>query len=101
MQDAASRSTSSSRRRAEANPRGRHEDFHFVTGPKVVIDSTTPSTTTMPREIEPPTVQREFLVQALEHGKRLDGRLPLEQRPFELSFGAELGSVECRMGKTA
>ncbi|KAL1412495.1 3'-5'-exoribonuclease [Vanrija albida] len=55
----------------------------------------------MPREIDPPSVQREFLVAALEQGKRLDGRLPLEQRPFTLTFGAELGSVECRLGKTA
>lgn len=80
----------------------------FRHSPKVVIGGQLNHThplpsapNNMPREIEPPTVQREFLVQALEQGKRLDGRLPLEQRPFELSFGAELGSVECRMGKTA
>lgn len=56
--------------------------------------------TTMPREIEPPTIQKEFLIEALSEGKRLDGRIPLEQRPIELSFGAQLGSVECRLGKT-
>lgn len=55
----------------------------------------------MPREIEPPTVQKDFLIQALEEGKRLDGRIPLEQRPVKLEFGAELGSVECHLGKTA
>jgi exosome complex component RRP45 len=55
----------------------------------------------MPREIEPPAVQKAFLLEALAEGKRLDGRLPLEQRPVSLSFGAELGSVECRLGKTA
>jgi len=55
----------------------------------------------MPREIDPPSVQKDFLIAALSSGKRLDGRLPLEQRKFTLSFGAELGSVECRLGKTA
>ncbi|KAL7420787.1 3'-5'-exoribonuclease [Cryptotrichosporon argae] len=55
----------------------------------------------MPREIDPPTIQRDFLLTALAEGRRLDGRLPLEQRRFELVFGDELGSVECRLGKTA
>lgn len=55
----------------------------------------------MPRETEPPSIQKEFLVDALAEGKRLDGRLPLEQRPFTLTFGPELGNVECRLGKTA
>jgi exosome complex component RRP45 len=55
----------------------------------------------MPREIDPPTVQKDFLIAALGEGKRLDGRLPMEQRRFTLTFGAELGSVECRLGKTA
>ncbi|WVQ70795.1 hypothetical protein IAR50_000317 [Cryptococcus sp. DSM 104548] len=55
----------------------------------------------MVREIEPPTVQQEFLLAALAEGKRLDGRLPLEMRKVEYVFGEELGCVECRMGKTA
>ncbi len=54
----------------------------------------------MPREIEPPTIQREFLLSALNEGKRLDGRLPLQQRDIHLEFGDELGCVECRLGKT-
>lgn len=54
----------------------------------------------MPREIDPPTIQREFLLAALAEGKRLDGRLPLEMRETEFIFGEELGSVECRLGKT-
>ncbi|KAK4684809.1 exosome complex component RRP45, partial [Tremellales sp. Uapishka_1] len=55
----------------------------------------------MPREIEPPTIQKDFLLSALGEGKRLDGRLPLETREFTLEFGDELGCVECRLGKTA
>jgi exosome complex component RRP45 len=55
----------------------------------------------MPREVEPPTIQREFLLAALAEGKRLDGRLPLEMREISLEFGEELGCVECRLGKTA
>ncbi|CAK9780114.1 exosome complex exonuclease rrp45 [Cutaneotrichosporon oleaginosum] len=53
------------------------------------------------REFEPPTIQKEFLVDALAEGKRLDGRSRLQQRPFTLTFGPELGNVECRLGKTA
>lgn len=53
------------------------------------------------REHEPPAIQKDFLVDALAEGKRLDGRSRLEQRPFTLTFGPELGSVECRLGKTA
>jgi exosome complex component RRP45 len=55
----------------------------------------------MPREIEPPTIQKEFLLAALAEGKRLDGRLPLEQREIGLEFGEELGWCTCRLGKTA
>jgi exosome complex component RRP45 len=54
----------------------------------------------MPREIEPPTVQRDFLLAALAEGKRLDGRLPLEMRDMQLRFGEELGWCECRLGQT-
>ncbi|WWC92464.1 uncharacterized protein L201_007422 [Kwoniella dendrophila CBS 6074] len=55
----------------------------------------------MVREIEPPSIQKEFLLAALAEGKRLDGRIPLEQRKIEFIFGEELGNVECRLGKTA
>ncbi|ODN99597.1 exosome complex component RRP45 [Cryptococcus wingfieldii CBS 7118] len=55
----------------------------------------------MVREVEPPTVQQDFLLAALAEGKRLDGRLPLEMRKVQYVFGEELGCVECRMGKTA
>ncbi|ODN83072.1 hypothetical protein L202_01294 [Cryptococcus amylolentus CBS 6039] len=55
----------------------------------------------MVREVEPPTVQQDFLLAALAQGKRLDGRLPLEMRKVQYVFGEELGCVECRMGKTA
>ncbi|WWC98319.1 hypothetical protein V866_005210 [Kwoniella sp. B9012] len=55
----------------------------------------------MVREIDPPSIQKEFLLAALAEGKRLDGRLPLEQRKIEFVFGEELGNVECRLGKTA
>ncbi|KAK8850668.1 hypothetical protein IAR55_004588 [Kwoniella newhampshirensis] len=55
----------------------------------------------MVREIEPPSVQKEFLLAALAESRRLDGRLPLEMRKVDYIFGEELGCVECRLGKTA
>lgn len=37
---------------------------------------------------------------ALKQNLRLDGRLPLEMREPTLTFGPDLGWVECSMGKT-
>lgn len=54
----------------------------------------------MPREIDPPNAQREFVLAALAEGKRLDGRNLLDMRNVEFAFGDELGCVECRLGKT-
>ncbi|KAL0252479.1 hypothetical protein I308_101871 [Cryptococcus tetragattii IND107] len=55
----------------------------------------------MVREIDPPSIQNEFLLAALAEGKRLDGRLPLQMRNVHYIFGDELGCVECRLGKTS
>jgi exosome complex component RRP45 len=55
----------------------------------------------MPREIEPPINQRDFLLSALSEGKRLDGRLPLEMRDIRLEFGEALGWCRCHLGKTS
>lgn len=55
----------------------------------------------MPREIEPPSIQKEFVLAALAEGKRLDGRLPLEMRDIRLEFGEELGWCTCHLGKTS
>ncbi|KAG8744049.1 hypothetical protein FRC10_010938 [Ceratobasidium sp. 414] len=56
----------------------------------------------MPRELEPPNIQGEFVLAALRASPpiRADGRSPMQAREPELIFGDELGSVECRMGKT-
>lgn len=54
----------------------------------------------MPREQEPATAQREFVLEALKQRIRVDGRELLEGRKPELIFGDELGWVECRLGKT-
>jgi exosome complex component RRP45 len=54
----------------------------------------------MPREIDPPTLQKEFILAALAEGKRTDGRALLQTRNVEYTFGSELGWVECRLGKT-
>ncbi|KAG9006734.1 hypothetical protein FRB94_013858 [Tulasnella sp. JGI-2019a] len=54
----------------------------------------------MPRELEPSISQKEFVVGALKEGLRTDGRSLLQGRDVQLTFGEELGSVECRFGKT-
>lgn len=54
----------------------------------------------MPREVEPPIVQRDFVLAALKEKLRVDGRGLLQGREPTLEFGEELGVVECSLGKT-
>ncbi|GAB1521270.1 3'-5'-exoribonuclease [Rhizoctonia solani] len=56
----------------------------------------------MPREVEPPTLQSDFVLTSLRASPpiRVDGRSPMQARDPELTFGDSLGWVECRMGKT-
>ncbi len=44
--------------------------------------------------------KKEFFFAALDKILRLDGREFLKARPYSLSIGAELGHVECSLGKT-
>jgi exosome complex component RRP45 len=52
------------------------------------------------RPPSPSIPEKDFFFAALDQNLRLDGREFLEARPLELSFGAELGHVECSLGKT-
>ncbi|KJA13385.1 hypothetical protein HYPSUDRAFT_209590 [Hypholoma sublateritium FD-334 SS-4] len=52
------------------------------------------------RPPSPSIPEREFLFSALKESQRLDGRMPLEMRTPVLTFGPDLGWVECAMGKT-
>lgn len=54
----------------------------------------------MPRPPSPSIPEKDFLYSTLKQNLRLDGRLPLEMREPTLTFGPELGWVECAMGKT-
>ena len=61
--------------------------------------SSAQATPTM-RPPSPSIPEREFLFSALKESQRLDGRMPLEMRAPVLTFGPDLGWVECAMGKT-
>jgi exosome complex component RRP45 len=52
------------------------------------------------RPPSPSIPEKDFFFAALDQNLRLDGREFLEARPHSLSFGAELGHVECSLGKT-
>ncbi|KAN0114138.1 Ribosomal protein S5 domain 2-type fold [Russula decolorans] len=52
------------------------------------------------RPPSPSIPEKDFFFAALEQNLRLDGREFLEARPHSISFGAELGHVECSLGKT-
>ncbi|KAF8151769.1 ribosomal protein S5 domain 2-type protein [Crassisporium funariophilum] len=52
------------------------------------------------RPPSPSIPERDFLFNALKESLRIDGRLPLEMRTPTLTFGPELGWVECALGKT-
>ena len=55
----------------------------------------------MPRAHQDPSIpEREFVFRALKESLRLDGRSLLEMRTPTLTFGPELGWVECALGKT-
>ncbi|KAI0740131.1 ribosomal protein S5 domain 2-like protein [Earliella scabrosa] len=54
----------------------------------------------MPRPPSPSIPEKEFVYGALKQSLRLDGRAMLEMRTPTLTFGPELGWVECAMGKT-
>ncbi|KAI9451517.1 ribosomal protein S5 domain 2-like protein [Lactarius psammicola] len=52
------------------------------------------------RPPSPSTPEKDFFFAALDQDARIDGRGFLEPRSPNLSFGAELGHVECSLGKT-
>ncbi|KIX98367.1 uncharacterized protein Z520_05668 [Fonsecaea multimorphosa CBS 102226] len=54
----------------------------------------------MPREIDISNIERNFILQALEHGVRVDGRRLDQFRNLDLQFGDEYGTVTARLGKT-
>lgn len=56
-----------------------------------------------PSEMRPPSPsipEKEFVVEALKQGLRLDGRATLEMRQPTLTFGPDLGWVDCSLGET-
>jgi exosome complex component RRP45 len=54
----------------------------------------------MPREAELSNNEREFILQALREGIRVDGRKFDAYRDLELEFGDQYGAVDLRLGKT-
>ncbi|PLW19924.1 hypothetical protein PCANC_00411 [Puccinia coronata f. sp. avenae] len=54
----------------------------------------------MVREAPASILEREFLIQALQEGSRLDQRALYEQRPLSLSFADDGHSVDCSLGST-
>ena len=56
-----------------------------------------------PSKMRPPSPsipEKEFVVEALKQGLRSDGRAALEMRQPTLTFGPDLGWVDCSLGKT-
>lgn len=54
----------------------------------------------MPREAELSNNEREFILRALRENVRLDGRSFDAYRKIDLSFGAEYGAIDVKLGKT-
>nr|POE79663.1 exosome complex component rrp45 [Quercus suber] len=54
----------------------------------------------MPREAEPSTNEKAFVLSALRENIRLDGRSFDQFRPIDLQFGDEYGTADVRIGKT-
>ena len=54
----------------------------------------------MPKEAEPSTNERTFILQALQENIRLDGRSLDAYRQLDISFGEEYGVADVQLGKT-
>lgn len=54
----------------------------------------------MPKEAEPSLNERQFVIQALQEGLRVDGRDFDQFRKLELKFGDQYGVAEVTFGKT-
>ena len=54
----------------------------------------------MPREAEPSINERDFVLEALQQGVRLDGRKHDEYRKINILFGEDHGVADVQMGKT-
>jgi len=54
----------------------------------------------MPKEAEPSSNERAFILQALHEDIRLDGRALDAYRQLDISFGDEYGVADVRLGKT-
>ena len=54
----------------------------------------------MPREAELSLNEREFIIEALREGTRLDGRAVDAFRNVQLEFGDDYGVADVRLGKT-
>ncbi|KIJ05799.1 hypothetical protein PAXINDRAFT_92936 [Paxillus involutus ATCC 200175] len=54
----------------------------------------------MPLALSTSIPEKEFTYEALKHSLRLDGRDQLELRTPTITFGPELGWVECSFGRT-
>ena len=54
----------------------------------------------MPREADPSSIERAFILDALQENARLDGRAFEQFRTLDLVFGDEYGNATVRLGKT-
>lgn len=54
----------------------------------------------MPREIEPSSNEKQFILQALQENLRLDGRAFDQFRDLEISFADDYGVVNVALGNT-
>lgn len=54
----------------------------------------------MPREAELTLNEREFVLEALLEGLRVDGRSLHDYRNIDLQFGDEYGQTQVSLGKT-
>jgi len=54
----------------------------------------------MPREVELSINERDFILQSLREGLRVDGRQYDQYRPVDVLFGEQYGAVDVRIGKT-
>ena len=54
----------------------------------------------MVREADPSLNEKQFVLQALKEGHRVDGRRPYDFRSLQISFHPDFGHVQVQLGRT-
>ena len=77
-----------------------YHDLAFLYFDEILSSTSKKIATAMPKEAEPSTTEKSYILRALSEGVRLDARSLDATREIEIKFGNDLGVVNLRLGLT-